>query len=158
MWFGNLELWLEGALIQLLAAAGSDATDEKKLEQMAQAIAVEMSFDRKIHAFYSMYKVKFPDEADDDALKTLIDELFAVQAERNSILHSAWSYDENGELTGRLKSSAKAGRLRGLRRRLLSAEAEEISAVAQHIADVGQRFGFFCKERIQDRVRSEIAG
>jgi hypothetical protein len=152
MWFGNLELWLEGAIIQLLTGIARDASGRRELEQMAQAVAVEMSFDRKIHAFYSMYKIKFPAEAENEDLKTLVNELFAVQDERNSILHSAWSYDENGELTGRLNSSAKAKRLRGLRRRLQSAEAEEISAVARHIADVGQRFGYFCKEHIQDRA------
>ena len=153
MWFSNLELWLEGALIQLLASQGGDPASKKELEQIAQAIAVEMSFDRKVHAFYSVYKIKYPAEAEDEELKAIVNDLFAVQDERNSILHSAWSCDENGELTGRLKSSAKASRSRGLRRRMLSAEAEEIFAVARHIADVGQRFGLFCKQRIQDRAR-----
>jgi len=146
MFFGNLELWLEAAIWGLLAER------DKQRQLMAQAITAEMSFDRKVHAFFSLYKLKYPSEADDTELKSLVAALFAVQDDRNAMLHSAWPFDLNGELLGRVKSSAKAKGKGGLRHVISSAEPDRITAVAKRIATVGQDLGRFCIQRIQARL------
>jgi len=111
-----------------------------------------MSFDRKVNAFYSLYKLRFPDEAEDPNLKRVINDLFAVQDRRNEMLHSAWAFSEDGEIVSRAKSSARAKRSHGLRTQMSSANPQDVEAVAQQINDAGQQFGIFMKQRIQDRL------
>jgi hypothetical protein len=142
--FGILELYLELAIWQMVAE-----NNETK-RKLGEAITAEMSFDRKVHAFYSMFALQFPAEADDPHLKELVAGLFAAQDKRNQILHSAWSVsDEFGSYT-RMKVSAKAKN--GLRRTLSTVQPDELLAVYRQICDLGQRFGRFAKERIQDRI------
>lgn len=144
MWFGNLELWVENAIWELVAAADGD------LKQLLQAITVEMSFDRKVHAFASLYKLRFPEEDEDDDLKEVVSDLFSASAERNAVLHSAWSTSEPEGLQ-RLKGSAKSKH--GLRWQVHPASEDELAAVSAQIAETAQRFGRFCAERIQKRLR-----
>jgi len=106
--WGNLEQWVTGGIVQLIS--GGDAT----LEQIAFAVCAEMSFDRKVHALYSIYKVRFPTEAENPELRAIVNGLFAMQERRNQMLHSAWILSEDGRIAARLKSSAKAKRFRGL--------------------------------------------
>ena len=142
--FGVLELYLEIAIWQMVAE-----NNETK-RKLGEAITSEMSFDRKVHAFSSMFALQFPAEANDPQLKELVAELFAAQDKRNQILHSAWSLsDASGRYT-RMKASAKAKK--GLRRTLSTVEPDELLAVYNQIGDLGQQFSRFAKERIQDRM------
>ena len=149
--WGNLELFVSATVWQLLAAG------DKTIEQMAQAITAEMSFDRKVNAFFSLYKIRFPKEAADPELKALVTALFGAEEKRNQLLHSAWSFSKDGELSGRIKSSARAKRGHGLRNRFNSVDAPTITAVAKEIVEVGQRFVKFSLERIQKRLSPATA-
>ena len=149
MWFGSLEFYVDGAIWELVAVSDDD------LKRLLQAVTVEMSFDRKVHAFASLFKLRFPDEANDEELKAIVAALFEAQAKRNAMLHSAWSHSEAG--LRRLKGSAKAKH--GLRWQMHTASENELTAVSAEIAEVGQRFSRFALERIHRRLRSEeVAG
>jgi len=141
-----LELFLELSIWQLVA---NDDDDQRRL---MEAITVEMSFDRKVHAFSSLFKLKFPEEAEDPELLAIAKELFITQEERNAILHSGWSYSPDQRLFRRMKASAKAKR--GLTRRSYAMTPERLSSVRDHIGEVGQRFAHFSMKRIQDRLAS----
>jgi hypothetical protein len=142
--FGVLELYLELAIWQMVAE-----NNETK-RKLGEAITAEMSFDRKVHAFHSMFALQFPAEANDPHLRELITDLFAAQDKRNQILHSAWSVSHEFGGYTRMKASAKAGK--GLRRKLSTVEPDELLAVYRQIGDLGEQFGRFAKERIQDRM------
>jgi hypothetical protein len=142
--FGILELFLELAIWQMIA--GKD----EALQKLGEAITAEMSFDRRVHAFYSMFALKFPEEAKDPELKEIIAELFAVQDKRNQVLHSAWSYSEKFGAFTRMKASAKAKH--GLTRKMSTVEPEELVATHTQISELANRFGHFSKTRIQDRL------
>jgi hypothetical protein len=144
MWFGNLEFYVDGAIWELVAGSDDD------LKQLLQAVTVEMSFDRKLHAFASLFKLRFPEDADDEELKTIVAELFEAHGKRNAMLHSAWSHSESEGLQ-RLKGSAKAKH--GLRWQVHPESEDELAAVSAQIAEAGQRFSRFCLERIQRRRR-----
>jgi hypothetical protein len=150
--WGNLELFVSATVWQLLAAG------DKMIEHMAQAITAEMSFDRKVNAFFSLYKIRFPKEADDPELKALVIALFGAEEKRNQLLHSAWAVSKDGGISGRMKSSARANRGHGLRNRFNSADAATITAAAKEIVEVGQRFGKFSMEKIQQRLSPAVAG
>jgi len=141
--FGNLELYLEAGIWQLLG--GKD----KATILVAQALTAEMSFDRKAHAFASMYKLRVPNDADSVELKELISELFEVQGERNAILHSAWSRSEAMQALTRMKASAKAKD--GLRRRLHRMTPARLQAIRVRIAQVAERFAHFVLANTQDK-------
>jgi hypothetical protein len=138
--FGNLELFLE-AMIWLLIGE-----DNPTRHLMAQAITAEMSFERKVNAFASMFKVKRPSHAKAE-LEALVKELFAVQGERNALLHSAWTYSQNFEAWTRTKASAKARQ--GLRRRVHRMTPERLKVVRKHIAVVGDSLARFTMAHIQ---------
>ena len=141
--FGTLEFYLEGAIWLLLA--GSDS----ELRRFGEAITAEMSFDRKIHAFASMYKLKFPAEAQDPVLAELVADLFDVQGKRNHILHAAWSYSDKHKAFTWMKASAKAKH--GLRRKVGVVPPAKVAEVRAQIVDVVNRFAQFAMERIQNR-------
>jgi len=145
MGFANLELFVEAAIWHLLKGR------RKSIDQMSQAVTVEMSFDRKVHAFASMYRLKYPAEADDPELKQLIKDLFTVQDERNALLHSAWSYSEKRPVLHRMKASARANR--GLVRKFYVVPPERLEHVRVRIASVGERFGRFMMNRVQTHKR-----
>jgi hypothetical protein len=143
MWFGNLELWVGMAIWQLAAKSDDD------LQPFLQAITVEMSFDRKVHAFVSLFKLRFPDQSENEDLKNLVSDLFDAQSKRNAVLHSAWSTSKTDGLQ-RLKGSAKAKH--GLQWQVHPASEQELAAVSAEIAETGQKFGRFCIERIQTQL------
>lgn len=142
--FGILELFLELSIWQLIA--GKD----EALQKLGEAITAEMSFDRKVHALYSMFALKFPEEAADPDLRVIVSELFVIQDKRNRILHSAWSYSQEFGVFTRMKASAKAKR--GLTRKMSTVEPEELIAIHREISELANRFGHFTKTRIQDRL------
>lgn len=146
--FGNLELFLEASLWQLLAS-----DDDRERLLMAQTLTAEMSFDRKVHAFVSMFRQKGVPKTDSE-LDALRKALFAAQEERNKLLHSAWNYSDalGGSFT-RMKASAKAKR--GLRRRFHRMPAERIEAALRRIAAVAQSLARFTVEHIQAPEPSE---
>lgn len=149
--FGNLELFLEVSLWQLLASE-----DDRERLLMAQALTAEMSFDRKVHAFVSMFRQRCIPETDSE-LDALRKELFAAQEERNQLLHSAWNYSEAlGASFMRMKASAKAKH--GLRRRFHRMSAERIEATLHRIADVAQALARFTVDHIQASEPSESGG
>jgi hypothetical protein len=147
--FGNLELYLEAGIWQLLGG------QDKATILVAQALTAEMSFDRKVHAFASMYKLRVPTDADSAELKELISDLFEIQGERNAILHSAWSPSEAMQALARMKASAKAKE--GLRRRLHAMTPARLEAIRVRIAQVGKRFAHFLLANIQDKSWGETA-
>ena len=145
MSFGNLEFYVDAAIWELVAASDDD------LKRLLQAVTVEMSFDRKVHAFASLFKLRFPEEAKDEELRSIVAELFAAQRQRNAALHSGWSHSERG--LQRVKGSAKAKH--GLRWQVHTASEDELAAVSTQIAETAQKFSRFALERIQRRLRSE---
>lgn len=129
--FADLELSLELAIGQLVASG-----DENR-GQLMQAVTAEMSFDRKVHAFSSLFELKFPDEAEDPELTAIVRELFVARDERNAILHS-----------GLPSANAK----HGLKRERYVISPDRLAAIRDHIGEVGQRFARFSMKRIQERA------
>ncbi len=64
--FGNLELYLELGIWQLLAG------DDEQTRKLGEAITAEMSFDRKVHAFASLCRLRVPAGSDDTELQALV--------------------------------------------------------------------------------------
>ena len=141
--FGNLELFLEVVIWQLLGV------EEQNRNIMAQIITSEMSFDRKVHAFVNMFKENEPDQAEDD-LKALTKDLFAVQAERNALLHSAWNYSEKFGGLYRMKASAKASK--GMNRRIYPMPVQRLEGVRGRIQAVGETLARFAMAHIQKKA------
>jgi hypothetical protein len=125
----------------------------KKIDQMAQVVTIEMSFDRKIHLFASLYKLRYPAEATEPELRQLIKDLSIAQEQRNALMHSAWSYAETGRALHRMKGSARADR--GLIRKFYVVTPALLEDVRFHIASVGARFGQFMIERVQTHKRGK---
>lgn len=142
--FGSLEFFLEAGIWQLLAGNDSQA------RRLAEAITAEMSFDRKVHAFSSLYKLRVPCESDDPQFNSLIKSLFSIQDKRNGIVHAAWTYSEVLQTFTRMKASAKAKQ--GLRRRIHRMTPRQLEEVRVGIAKVGDKLARFIMERIQDRT------
>jgi hypothetical protein len=145
--FGRLEFFLEVSIWQLLAP---DESSERFL--MAQAITAEMSFDRKVHAFASMFRQKGLATADEE-LTSLIKKLFAVQDQRNRLLHSVWSYSQQlgGSFLG-MKAAAKAKH--GLKRRFQRMTPDRIKHIQKAIGDASQSLADFTMKYIKRQVRS----
>jgi hypothetical protein len=142
--FGNLELYVSGAIWQLLGIS------DKTVEQLAQAITAEMSFDRKVHAFASMYKIRFPADATNPDLKKLVARLFEVQDLRNQVLHSNWPEPDDETERLRVKSSAKTKS--GLKTSVSAVTADDMFGIVKAIHEVGQDFGKFALQRIQNQL------
>ncbi len=137
--FANLEFFVEAAIWNLLGPG-------EELQRMGEAITAEMSFDRKVNAFESMYRLKYP-ETEQPSLNTLRKALFNVQAERNAIVHSAWSYSEARGTVTRMKASAKGKN--GLRRRLHYMTPARLDAVRCKIVAAAEGFVNFAAEKVQ---------
>lgn len=146
MSFGNLEFSVDGAIWELLAASDDD------LKRLLQAVTVEMSFDQKAHAFASLFRLRFPEDAKDEELKSLVAELFEAQQKRNDVLHSASSGSHDGRR--RLKGSARTKN--GLRWQLHTPSEQDLAAISAQIAETTQHFSCFALEKIQHRLRREI--
>jgi len=144
--FGNLELFLEAAIWQLLGA------EEQKRNLMAQTITAEMSFDRKVHAFVNMFKQHSPGQAENE-IKDLVKDLFAVQEERNALLHSAWNYSEKFGGFYRMKASSKAAK--GLKRRIYQMPVERLEGIRNRIEAVGDSLARFTMTHIQTEVSAK---
>ena len=142
--FGNLELFVSLAIWQLLGIG------DKTAVQLAHAITAEMSFDRKVHAFASMYKIRFPPDANSSELKQLIARLFEVQDRRNQVLHSNWPEPDDEAERLRVKSSAKAKH--GLVTNVSAETADNMFEIVKAIHDVGQDFATFALENIQKKL------
>lgn len=85
IWFGNLELFLEGSIWGLLAQG-----DDQRF-MMAQAVTADMSFGQKVHAFALMFREKGISSAETE-LKELVKLLNHAEEERNKLMHSSWNY------------------------------------------------------------------
>src|SRR5947209_6506253 len=57
--FGTLEFYLEAAIWQMVAQG------DQERQQLGEAITAEMAFDRKVHAFHSIFALRFPAEGND---------------------------------------------------------------------------------------------
>ncbi len=141
--FQITELFVEGAIWQMMAPEGGP------LLEVAQAVTAEMSFDRKVHAFASVYRLQRPD-AVDDVFRQLVADLFKVQELRNAVIHATWNYSEKLQAFTRMKASAKAKH--GLRRTLSPVAPAKLVDVQNQIEEVANRFGAFVIERVQKRV------
>jgi hypothetical protein len=144
VWFANLELYLELSIWQLISAG-----DEEQ-RHLVEAVTAEMSFDRKVHAFSSLFKLRFPEEAEDSELNLIVRELFSAQQGRNAILHSGWFYSADEQAFTRMKASAKAKH--GLTRRIYPMPLERLATVRDQIGGIGQHFARFSMTRIQERL------
>ncbi len=145
--FGNLELFVESSIWNLLAPEGSGKKGSREWQRflMAQALTAEMSFDRKVHALASMIRQKHPTEHESE-LNELVRLLFDAQAERNALLHSAWNYSEDGVFL-RTKASAKARN--GLVRRFYAMPVEKLRATRDKIAEAQQALANFAIAYVQ---------
>jgi hypothetical protein len=123
--FGNLELFVEGGICQLLAG------NDKNGQQLAQALTAEMSFDRKVHAFASLYRLRVKAEKAGKDLDILVRALFKAQEDRNALLHSAWIHSEVLRCFTHTKGSAKASR--GLVRHLHRVAPDGLLAIQERI-------------------------
>jgi hypothetical protein len=150
MGFGNLELFAEAAIWHLSKGR------RRNIDQLAQAVTAEMSFDRKVHAFASIYKLKYPLEADDSELKKLVADLFEVEAERNALMHSAWNFADRRPILQRMKAIAKANTKGGLVRKFHVVTPKQLEDVRVHIASVGERFGQFMMNRVQTHKKRKV--
>ena len=142
--FGNLEFLLEGGIWKLLCG------EDEQTQKLGEAITAEMSFSRKLYAFSSMYRLRVPSASEDHTFRSMINELDKVQAERNAILHSAWSYSPKLKVLRRMKSEAKTKR--GLRHRMSYMTPEKLEAILSRISQAGDRFGKFVIEHVQDQT------
>lgn len=143
--FQTIELFVEGAIWLMMEPPG------EKSNLLAQAITAEMSFDRKVHAFASLYRLRFQNDAEDADLRILISDLFEVQQLRNQVIHSNWNYSPQFRAFTAMKASAKAKH--GLRRRLSTVTARELFEIRERMKEVAQRVGTFAMEEIQARAR-----
>ena len=138
--FGNLEIFLEGTIWQLLGQE-----DQSKF-LMAQALTAEMSFDRKVHALASMFRVKYPKQHEAE-LESLVASLSKAQEERNALMHSAWNYSADSGQFERMKATAKAKR--GLVRRVHTTSAATLETVRGNIDKVANDLVNFTIAHIQ---------
>lgn len=141
--FGNLELYIELAIWQLLKLP-------KEEMELGHAVTVGMSFQSKVHALASMYRLRFPEE-EETVLKDMVADLFRVEDKRNAIVHSTWFYSEDNGQFGRFKSSARAKQ--GLKTRVTSPSTDELLKAVEDLEEVSQKFDRFARERIQDRLK-----
>ncbi len=153
--FANLEFNLEVAIWQLVAAGNENQ------RQLMEAVTTEMSFDRKVQAFASLFKLRFPDESEDRELQAVVKELFIAHDERNAILHAGPSYSSDIAVISRMKTPAKTKQ--GFRRQIHHMSAERIASIRDHVGAVGRRFAHFSMTRVQQRIavhesRQKIAG
>jgi hypothetical protein len=141
--FGNLELVLETSIWHLLKVE-----DDAEGFLMVQALTADMSFAGKVHALGSMFRQRQLAEAEPE-LKELIKDLFAAEAERNQLFHSAWSYSDvfEGDLM-RMKASVRARR-GTLKRSFHRMTAKHIEMTLSRIAEVGQFLLRFTVKYIQ---------
>jgi hypothetical protein len=152
MTFANLEFNLEVAIWQLVAAGNENQ------RPLMEAVTTEMSFDRKVQAFASLFRLRFPDESEDRELQAIVSELFIAHEERNGILHSG-SYSGDVAVITRAKVSKSKD---GLHRQMHVAP-ERLASIRDHIDAVSRRFAHFSMTRIQQRIavhesRQQVAG
>jgi hypothetical protein len=155
MTFANIEFNLEVAIWQLVAAGNEHQ------RQLMEAVTTEMPFDRKVQAFASLFKLRFPDESEDREFQAVVKELFIAHDERSAILHSGSSYSSEVAVITRMKGSAKAKQ--GLRRQIHAVPPERLASIRDHIDAVARRFAHFSMTRIQQRIamresRQKVAG
>ena len=141
MGFGNVELFLETGIWHLLKGRGKNPL------LLPQAVTAEMSFGRKVHAFFSMYRLKYPSKGGDAEVKELTKELFAAQEQRNAVLRSAWSYSSNPGVLERMKATSKAKH--GLNRRMYQMSPARLEDVRVKIASVGNRLLLFLSNNVE---------
>ena len=138
--FGNLEAFLEVAIWQLLGQ------EDRSRFLMVQALTAEMSFDRKVHALASMFRLKYPKQHEVE-LDSLVNSLFRAQDQRNALMHSAWNYSSHSGQFLRMKATAKAKR--GLVRRFYAAPAGQLETVRGTIEKVANDLMTFTIAHIQ---------
>jgi hypothetical protein len=148
--FGNLELFVSVAIWQLFGLS------DKTAEQLAQAITAEMSFDRKVRAFASMYKIRFPSQAGDSAFQKVLGRLIEAESLRNQVLHSSWPKSEDPDRRLRVKSSAKMKH--GLKNTVYTVTPQSLGEVVKTIHDVGLELAEFVLTNIQTPISVQMTG
>ena len=152
--FANLEFNLEVAIWQLVAAGNESQ------RPLMEAVTTEMSFDRKVQAFASLFKLRFPEESEDRELQTVVKELFIAHDERSAILHSGSSYSGDVAVITRTKGPKTT---QALQRQIHKTSPERLTSIRDHIGAVGRRFAHFSITRVQQRIalhesRQKVAG
>lgn len=95
---------------------------DRNQQPLVEAITAEMSFDRKVVAFASLFRLRFPDESNDPELRAALDDLFAAYAGRSAILHS------------------------------MALAFVDLAKIRDNIAMIGRRFASFSMTRVQQRI------
>jgi hypothetical protein len=143
--FGNLEFQLDGAIADVIAAS------DDELKGLLQALTVEMPFDRKVHAFARVVRLRFPDDANDDELKSLTAALFAAQEARDTVLHARGAH--NGIGLPAPKGAAKPKR--GLSWQMHTPSEEQLAEVAAAIAETSEQLRRFASRSRSARPATE---
>lgn len=122
---------------------------------MAQALTTGMSFAGKVHAFGSMFREKKIAQAETE-LTEVVNGLFAAEADRNQLFHSAWSYSDvfDGDLM-RMKASARAGRGGTLKRSFHRMTAKSIEEALNRILKAQEALAWFTVNHIQGALEPE---
>jgi hypothetical protein len=144
--FQEVEWYIDASIWQMITR------DDPCLREVAKAITAEMSFDRKVHALSSIYRLRFPDLID-DTFTQLIKDLDHIQQLRNGVIHSMWYPSNVPQVFGRMKASAKAKR--GFEQTFSSVKASDLSKTLTEIEVVSDRFSQFAIERIQKPITIE---
>lgn len=144
--FQEVEWYVDASICQMITR------DDPCLRQVAQAVTAEMSFDRKVHAFSSIYRLRFPDLID-ETFTQLIKDLDHIQQLRNRVIHSMWYPLNIPQAFGTMKASAKASR--GFQQTFAHVNASDLTKVLHEIEEVSDRYSQFAIERIQKPITIE---
>jgi hypothetical protein len=147
--FGNLELFLETSLWQLLASE-----DDRERFLMVQALTAGMSFGRKVDAFASMFRQKGIAQAERE-LAALTKGLSDAEKERNQLIHSAWNYTNIWGGGSFMRMKATANSRRGLRRGFHRMPPGRIEETLRRIEEAAQSLARFTVAYIQASEASE---
>jgi hypothetical protein len=153
--FGNLEAQLELGLWQLFTAE----RDDPELLEMVQVVTAEMSFDRRVHALASAFRIRERSQDQLRELDALTGALFAAQEDRNGIIHSSWG--RVSALRGVWRSKASAKAKGGLRHRAERATEDRLGAIVRKIEAAGRLLNDFVVGHIgpvKGRRRNRRAG
>jgi hypothetical protein len=123
--FACLEEYLSDCISMLIGQGDS----------VGKTITSELSFKQLIHILGSLYKVKVSDVAKIEKLDDLLKRAFAIEQERNIIIHSWWNWSREPEQIVRVKHTAK---------RVLKSNSQNMTA--SDIWDIANEVSHICRD------------
>lgn len=145
--FGNLELFLEITLWQLLGEGG-------EANMAAKALTAEMSFRARVKAFGAGARIKHP-ALPKERLDSLVRDLLRAEQERNALAHSAWQYQGGVGTLVRIKGS---GRQKGMHHRTHNVSTDKINGIRDAILSATIALADFTAEHLQGGEAQHRAG